>query len=74
MIWPWLALQSLEEGHDLASHLKDHNLNTFSILMCAFSCMTLGEFQEIDVYFKSHSQQLTFDSLYKEVIFLTAVS
>lgn len=36
--------------------------------------MTLGEFGGRDIYFKIHSQQLTRDMLYTEVIFLTAVS
>lgn len=37
---------------------KDHDLNIFPVLMCSFLFVTLGEFEGIDVYFKSHSQQL----------------
>lgn len=57
------------ERHNLACHLKE-----FPILTCSFFYTTLGEFGGRDIYFKIHSQQLTCDMLYTEVIFLTAIS
>lgn len=69
VIRPWLASSSMKEGHKLACHLKE-----FPILTCSFFCMTLDKFGGIDIYFKSHSKHLTYDMLYIEVIFLTAIS
>lgn len=77
LLWPpkllgsrsWLAFPHMEERHNLACHLQE-----LPILMYLFFCMTLGEFGGIDAYFKSQRQELTYDMLYTEAIFLTTIS
>lgn len=70
--WALAGFPKFGGGHDLLPIQKDHDTRT--ILMCSCFCMTSDEFEGIDVYFKSPSQQLMYDTLYKEIIFLTTVS
>lgn len=53
----WYQEGSVKCGdrHNLAFHLQDPNLNTFSVFMYSFSYVTLCELEGIHIYFKSHS-------------------